>query len=188
MRLIITRHGETFDNINRICQGQTQGELTQEGLEQAKKLGMRFKTTEIDAVYSSDLKRAVDTAKEILKPHPKLKLRLDKRLRERYLGELQGRPFPPGWDWNNLPPDAETDAEMCKRAKEFIDDIYACNKTVLVVCHGGMKMALLNVIHNKPVSEFDSWKGIKNTSVSQVYIEKDGSHTLRTLNCIKHLE
>ena len=48
MRLIVTRHGETVDNINGIIQGHTQGKLTENGKEQAKKLGERLKNEKIE--------------------------------------------------------------------------------------------------------------------------------------------
>ncbi|MCK5510791.1 histidine phosphatase family protein [Candidatus Parcubacteria bacterium] len=190
MRLIITRHGETIENINRICQGQTDGQLSKKGIEQAKKLGIRFKDRKIDAIYSSDLKRTVDTAKEILKYHPSLKLNLDKRIRERFFGKLQGNLFPNNWDWKNIPEDVETSENIYKRAKEFIDDVYLKykNKTVLVVCHGGIKKALLTVIHNKHFSEFGIWEKINNTSVSEFDIEENGNHKIHILNCTSHLE
>jgi broad specificity phosphatase PhoE len=190
MKLIITRHGETIENCNGVCQGQTDGKLSQKGILQAKKLALRFKDTNLDAIYSSDLKRAIDTATEILKFHPNLKLNLDKRIRERFLGEAQGKPFPNDWDWDKLPKEAETDEEICKRAKDFLDNLYSINKdkAVLIVCHGGMKMALLTVIHQKPTSEFASFNGIKNTSVSEFEIEEDGNHKIIFLNCLNHLE
>jgi len=81
MKLFITRHGETIENINNICQGHIEGQLSKEGINQAKKLANRFKDEQINAIYSSDLNRAVDTAKQILKFHPDLTLILDKRLR-----------------------------------------------------------------------------------------------------------
>ncbi|MEA1963047.1 MAG: histidine phosphatase family protein [Patescibacteria group bacterium] len=190
MRLIITRHGETIENINKICMGQTDGQLSKEGIEQTEKLGIRFKDRKIDAIYSSDLKRTVDTAKKILKYHPNLKLNLDKRIRERYMGKLQGKVFPDNWDWGNLPEYVETDKKMCERSKEFINHIYLKyrKKTVLVVCHGGIKKALLTVIHNKHFSEFGIWEMMNNTSVSEFNIKENGNHKMLILNCTNHLE
>jgi len=188
MKLIITRHGETIENINKICMGQTDGQLSKKGIEQAKKLGIRNR--KIDAIYSSDLKRTVDTAKKILKYHTDLKLNLDKRIRERFMGKLQGNPFPDTWGWGNLPKYVETDKKMCERAKEFIDDIYSKhkNKTVLVVCHGGIKKAFLTTIHNKHFSEFGIWDKINNTSVSEFTIKENGNHKIHILNCTDHLK
>lgn len=189
MRLIIIRHGETEANIAGILQGQTDGELTENGIEQAKKLGLRFKETKIEQVYSSDLQRAIDTANEILKYHPNLTLIQDKRIRERDFDRFEGKPFQEDWDWDNLPEGVENNGEMMDRAKNFIDDIYSKHKgkTVLVVCHGGMKAALFNVINNKTPEEYEDYV-IKNTAVSIFNIEEDGNHKIHLLNCVDHLD
>ena len=59
--LLLVRHGETVDNVRQIMQGQTQGELTPNGIEQARALAAELKDTPIDVFVSSDLKRAFDT-------------------------------------------------------------------------------------------------------------------------------
>ena len=66
--LYLVRHGETVDNANQIMQGQTQGELNENGLRQARELSEQWKDREIDTVLASDLKRSVDTAVIIAKP------------------------------------------------------------------------------------------------------------------------
>jgi len=124
MRLIIARHGQTFDNINKVFRGQGHGQLTEIGLEQTKKLALRLKSLKIDAVYSSDLKRAIDSTKEILKYHQNLKLHLDKRLRERDWGKLDGKPHPKEWVWGEFPNFVETDKSLCERTKDFLDELY----------------------------------------------------------------
>ena len=91
MRLILVCHGETEENKAGILQGWLPGKLTSLGIKQAQQLAKRLKWLRINVTYSSDLARCVDTAKEILKFHPKTELFLDKRIRERNLGEFQGR-------------------------------------------------------------------------------------------------
>jgi len=56
-RLIFVRHGETEENKAKIVQGQKHGKLSEEGLEQAKKVAERLKDEKIDFIYSSDLDR-----------------------------------------------------------------------------------------------------------------------------------
>ena len=65
MKLIITRHGETEENKAGIIQGHLPGHLSEAGIEQAKKVAFRLKDEKINFIYSSDLDRAADTAKEI---------------------------------------------------------------------------------------------------------------------------
>lgn len=90
-KLFILRHGETLDNLRGICQGQTPGELSPKGRYEAQLAAQHLRNVALDRAITSDLKRAIDTAEEIVKVHPKLKLELDERLRERYLGVLQGQ-------------------------------------------------------------------------------------------------
>ena len=57
--LLLVRHGETVDNVRQIMQGQTQGKLTPNGIEQARALAAELKDTPIDVFVSSELKRAL---------------------------------------------------------------------------------------------------------------------------------
>ena len=88
-QVIIVRHGETEWNIKGIRQGHLDSRLTEKGLAQAKALGARLEREKFTALYSSDLGRAVDTAREIanVTGHQIIP---DARLRERHLGIFQG--------------------------------------------------------------------------------------------------
>ena len=70
-KLYLIRHGQTVDNLNQIMQGQTQGELTDEGVRQAQELASQFADILIDVFVSSDLKRSVDTCRIIAAPRGK---------------------------------------------------------------------------------------------------------------------
>ena len=113
MRLILVRHGETEENIKKLIQGQLQGILTDNGKKQAGELAERLKHEKIDAIYTSDSARAYDTAKEVHKHHTNIPLLLDKRLRERYWGALEGRHQSEKYKW---PEGAETDDDLVERA------------------------------------------------------------------------
>jgi broad specificity phosphatase PhoE len=91
MKLILTRHGETEENKLGIMQGHMPGKLSGLGIEQAKRLALRLKEERIDFIYSSDLARASDTAKAIAKYHPNTPIEFVEELRERDLGEFQGK-------------------------------------------------------------------------------------------------
>ena len=88
-QFIIVRHGETEWNIKGIRQGNLDSRLTEKGVTQAKALAQRLAREKFSALYSSDLGRAVHTAKEIaaLTGH---EIVTDARLRERHLGNFQG--------------------------------------------------------------------------------------------------
>ena len=190
MRLIVVRHGETIENKNGIHQGHTDGTLSKLGVEQAKKLALRLKDEKFDVVYSSDLGRTVNTAKEIMKYHPELKLNLDKRLRERHISQIAGKKFPENFDWENLPEGSEYWEDVQTRLKEFLDEIYSKHKNdeVLLVTHGGIKLVLIAMLKNKPLLATVKYSVVDNASVSVFEIEKDGDHKIHLLNCTKHLE
>ena len=83
------RHGETQYNTENRLQGWSDSPLTKKGIDEAKKLGEEIKDMEFDAIYSSDLKRAMDTADIInINNAPRF---TDKRLREWHLGNFEGK-------------------------------------------------------------------------------------------------
>ncbi len=79
LELYIIRHGQSQGNIERVLDGLSHEELhdprlTELGKKQAIACGERFKNIEFDAVYSSALLRAVETATEIIKKQPEEKI------------------------------------------------------------------------------------------------------------------
>jgi len=191
MRLIITRHGETVQNKKRICQGHTHGKLSREGELQAKKVAKRLGGEKIDAIYSSDLNRAADTAKEIAQFH-QLAVQFDQRLRERFFGKYQGKPIRKNWNWRSkIGKEIESDRDMLKRFKHFINEIYRKHKndTVLAVTHGGIKKVFIFGIEksNSENLKLNEDFIIKNTSVSIFEINGTKKITPVLINCTKHL-
>ena len=91
--ILLIRHGETVDNARQIMQGQTQGELNEQGREQARQVAERLATEPIDAVVASDLHRAIQTAEIIAAPHG-LVVRTTELLRELIGAALRGAIFP----------------------------------------------------------------------------------------------
>jgi hypothetical protein len=95
LRVLLCRHGETHDNVARLTQGHAPGALTQTGRAQAAALAARLATTPHDAVYCSDLRRAVETLRIVADaaqpPHPPATLL--PLLRERGAGVFEGTPL-----------------------------------------------------------------------------------------------
>ena len=151
--LYLVRHGETVDNANQIMQGQTQGELNENGLRQAKEFAEQWKDRDIDIVVASDLKRSVDTAVIIAEPHG-LEVVTTPLLRERDWGGFTGRYIP---DLKNevWPDDIETLENLLSRAGEFIAYVKKTypGKKVLAVGHGIINKAVQAVYFKKSMSE-----------------------------------
>ncbi len=191
MKLTITRHGETKENIVGILQGHLPGTLSTHGIEQAKRVALRLKDEKFDFIYSSDLKRATDTAKEITKYHPNTQIKFVENLRERDFGEFQGRNKSDfGWDTIIEPKEGESMEEIYKRAKSFLYEIIHehADDSILFICHGGIGKSLVAVITGKKYTEIKSIEGLHNTSISTFEIGEDKNYKIIRYNCIKHLK
>jgi len=196
MRLIITRHGETEENKLGVMMGHNPGTLSKEGIEQAKKAALRLKDEKIDFIYSSDLKRASDTAKEIAKFHKDVPLIFTEELRERYLGEFQGRkPSDFGIDPKNFkativePKNGEKMQDLFNRAQKFLQNILKKHQkdTVCLVSHNGFNKALIAVITNKKAEDIISIDNQHNTSINVFEINKNKEYKVLVSNSIDHL-
>ena len=151
--LYLVRHGETVDNARQIMQGQTQGELNENGIRQAKEFSDVWKDRHLDAVIASDLKRSVDTARIIAEPH-RLEVVTTPLLRDRDWGSFTGR-FIPELKGEVWPDDIETLENLLSRAGEFIAYVRKTypGKKVLAVGHGIMNKAIQAVYYKKSMSE-----------------------------------
>lgn len=151
--LYLVRHGETVDNVNQIMQGQTQGQLTENGIRQAEEVRDNMALEDFAAIIASDLKRSVDTANVIAEPH-NLEVVQTPLLRERDWGGFTGRYIPElkGEKW---PDDIETLENLLSRAGEFIAFVKKTypGKKVLAVGHGIVNKAIQAVYYGKQMSE-----------------------------------
>ncbi len=196
MKLIITRHGETEENKAGIIQGHLPGHLSETGIEQAKKVALRLKDEKINFIYSSDLDRAANTAKEIAKFHLDVPIKFVKDLREKFLGEWQGKSKKElGFDKTKsvaaiFPKDGETSEELFNRASNFLHKILSQhhNDTVLFVGHNGINKAMIAVITGKNPEDIKSIENQHNTSINIFEIDEDKNHKIHVFNCIKHLD
>lgn len=195
MRLIITRHGETEENKNNILQGQLGGNLSKKGIEQAKRLASRLQKEKIDKIFSSDLTRAADTAREIYKFHNSIPFELAKELRERYFGILQGKRIPVDWSVRELDMDfakklqIETPEDLFERAKNFLGGVLKNNKekTILFVTHNSLGQAIITYILGKEFKDMNKLGVLEGTSVSIFEFDDEGNPTQKLFNCTSHL-
>jgi len=198
MKLILTRHGETVENKDGILQGWLPGKLTKDGIKQVKLAAKRLKDVKIDVIFTSDLKRCVDTAKEIKKFHKNSKFIKEKALRERNLGIFQGKnKNEVNWDENRanynkidfVLENGESFLIMEKRIIKFFKNVLKnYNKeTVLIVCHGGTLRVLVGFLTRKNLEYSLKQDAHHNTAISEFEIDKKGNIKIICLNCNKHL-
>ena len=134
-KIILVRHGQTaWTSENRI-QGWLDIKLNEKGLRQAKRIAKELKRKKIDAIYSSELSRAYETAKIIAKPH-KLKVKKDINLNELNQGKWQGllvkearrkyKELYRRWEEEPLsvrPPGGESISDLYERALHVLKEI-----------------------------------------------------------------
>ena len=171
--LYLVRHGETVDNANHIMQGQTPGELNEQGIKQAEDLAERLKDEPIDAFVSSDLQRSIHTCKLIAAPHGKA-VTTTPLLRERDWGSFTGKYIPNLANLNDpslWPDDIESLDALKARAKDFLTwlkEEYP-DKKVLAVGHGIINKAIQSVYFDKPMNEL---KPMSNAEVRMLELNK----------------
>lgn len=166
--LILVRHGETVDNVNQIMQGQTQGQLTAQGLLQAHRLAELLRSEPIDVFVSSDLKRSVDTCRVVAEAHGK-DVVTTLLLRERDWGSFTGR-YIPSLKGETWPDDIESLEALKHRARRFmqyVTDNYP-GLTVLAVGHGIINKAIQAVYYDKPMNEIPR---MENAEVRRLMID-----------------
>jgi alpha-ribazole phosphatase/probable phosphoglycerate mutase len=157
IRFLLVRHGETTWNADGRIQGHTDVELTEKGLEQARLAAEKLHIEKIDAVYSSDLKRASVTAEAIAALHS-LPVMTTPLLREANLGNWQGltlsevaEKYPTEYEAYkkdsiaNRPPGAEHLEEVIARCAQFLKETIAAHpdQSIAVACHGGSVRGIL---------------------------------------------
>ena len=157
--LYLARHGETYDNERQIMQGQTPGELNDNGIRQAEELSLQLADAHFDVVVASDLWRSVQTARIVAQPHA-LEVMTTPLLRERDWGSFTGRFIPDLKDIKPWPDDIESLEAMKARAGRFLDFIRTTypNQTVLAVGHGIINKAIQAVFFHKEMHEIEKMK------------------------------
>ena len=148
LRLWLVRHGVTDWNLEGRWQGWTDTALSDTGRTQAKRLEARLVGREFNAVFSSDLQRAFDTAKLAgLTPT------LDARLREVHFGTFEGglsadnHLHPEFEAWLAAPgtrrtPGGESYGDLQRRALEWLAELPESGE-VIAFAHGGTIQTLV---------------------------------------------
>ena len=143
-KIIYFVHGTTYDNASGKCSGWKQVELNDLGKEQAINLGKLNKNRRFDAIFTSDLVRAIDSSNLAFPEYEKI---IDKRLRECNYGDYDGEDKSLVVYENHIDkqfPNGESLKDVEMRIKEFLDEIkekYA-GKTIAIVAHRAPQLAI----------------------------------------------
>ena len=180
-RLLLVRHGLTDHNIDRRVAGYTDVDLNEEGFRQVEKLAKRLADEKINAVYSSDLQRAIDTAKGAVSGRD-IEIETCFELREMNFGDAEEMTFA---ELNEQYPDlarsvmnvdsglsfpgGESFANFVERVRIFLKILEQYNEdhTVLIVSHGAtLKVIVCELLGIDPNHWYQM--GIDNASLSVI--------------------
>lgn len=194
-QLFLIRHGETNWNSERRVQGHYDSTLSEQGVEEAKKLAVYLRDFPIDKIYASDLSRAYKTAEYIAKPKG-FHVEKCSELRERYYGKWEGLDY---WEVSGrytdhnevrhkggkygIEPSGDLQLRVVNKLKELVQA--NLGKSILVVSHGGCIREFLNWITNGEMDPKNTI--IKNTSISRFNYYQNKSWEILDVNSLEHL-
>jgi probable phosphoglycerate mutase len=201
--IVLIRHGETAWNAERRLQGHLDIGLNEQGLRQAEALGAALALEKFDAVYVSDLQRALQTARAVAQHHD-LPLQVDAGLRERCFGAFEGLLYadlcnchPAAYaSWIAREPDvryppgeniAETLNEFYARSIAAFERIVQSGRhdKIAIVSHGGVLDCIYRAAHKMPITverDFD----VFNASINRMRWV-DGEFQLQEWGNVAHL-
>ena len=182
--ILLIRHGQSEWNKLNLFTGFKNIELSDQGIEEADKAGQNFKNLNIkfDIVFTSELKRAQETAKIILKNldqwdhlYGEGKIITDIKLNERDYGDLTGLNKKETADkfgeeqvhkwrrgYSDQPPNGESLEDVVRRVKIYFEESInpaiqsANNNNILIAAHGNSLRALLIVMNIYDPSNINS--------------------------------
>lgn len=195
------RHGETEWNATRRYQGRSDIPLSEVGRAQARAVREALRDHSFDAIYASDLQRAIETASIVAEPHG-LSVESDPRIREFDFGAWEGLTWPQIVErWPEFaehgataaklyrPEGGERFEDVCARVQSFLDDLRRTpHENVLVVTHAGVLHAMLDVlgsaIEDRPGDGLSV--SFSQASVTKIAMTRDQVRLI-TLNDVSHL-
>jgi probable phosphoglycerate mutase len=176
MEIYIVRHGQTKWNIEKRLQGRSDIDLTQKGIDLAIESGETLRNTHFDCIYSSPLKRALETAKAFCGGRD-IEIQTDDRLLELCFGDYEGHTNDeliarPGCAYKYFfdkpelyvpGPNGETLEELCERAADFMTSVVeplardGHTQRIMIVAHGAINKALMCHVKQHGIKDF--WAG-----------------------------
>ena len=199
-KVIFIRHGQTEWNVTGRYQGQSDVQLTAEGRKQAEQLAADFPVDKVDAVYASDLQRAMVTAETIAQKFG-LSVQAEPAFREVSFGKWEGLTYQQivaEWEEGMTNffqhpdileiPGGETFPAVQKRATDKLQELVKKHdgQTIVVVAHGAVLRTMLTAALHMPLQYLWSIRQF-NTAVNIVRYDEGANATVELLNSTAHL-
>lgn len=194
----LIRHGETTWNDQKLWQGHADSPLSDKGYWQSELLGRRMRDEQwnLTKIYSSDLIRASETAKQITKFLP-IEINHLECFREIDLGSWSGLTaeqikarFPQAYSKMEQGYDVrrgggETVKELESRVRDCLDLSISRSRgeTYAIVTHGGPIKAILAYAEGKSLTLGEPFSAIANTSISTIELSRHGWRVIRFNDC-----
>ena len=200
-RIILIRHCEAEGNHKRVFQGHTDADISENGKIQLELLSLRCRNMEIDALYSSPLRRAYQTAEAVNRYHG-LPIQIEPGLIEINGGCWEGRPWsalPELYPeeskvWSTSPHDFSTrDGESMLQVYDRIWDAVLKivrenpGRRVAAVSHGCAIRNFLCRALGRPIRELNEVDWCDNTAVSIVDFDGELCPHVELMNDASHL-
>ena len=196
--IILARHGETEWNVEEVFRGRIDVELNETGVRQAELLAEHLSHSKLDAIYSSPLKRALNTARAIARYH-KLEVEIAPGLIDFDFGKWQGLRLQEVKDrykelyaeWVNSPhlvkiPDGESLNDVRERALKVVDELVAKHKgTIVLVSHRVVNKVLICALLGLDNSHF--WNIRQDVCGTTTFIYENGRFILTKHNDTSYL-
>jgi len=198
-KLILARHGETLWNVEKIYRGRTDVSLDEAGIRQAELLGKYLSNWELEAIYSSPLSRALDTA-NIIASYQKVGVQVAEGLIDFDYGEWQSlseqdakRLYPALHnEWHNNPhkvrmPSGESLEDVRRRAIKVVNDVISQYQgSVVLVSHRVVNKVLICSLLGLDNSYF--WNIKQDVGGITIFNYIDGRFVLTRHNDTSHLK
>lgn len=200
--IYLIRHAEAMGNVNEIFQGHTDCEISPKGKQQLEFLKERCKNLDYDVIFSSPLKRAVETA-EAVNFHHKLPIKTDKNLMEINGGLFEGQKwselaalYPEAYDlWVNnhskfTIEGGESMEGLFNRITLSVTQLAARNrgKNIAIVSHGCAIRNFLCYASDKTLCEINDISWSDNTAISKIEFDHNLKPTIVFQNDATHLD
>ncbi len=197
----LVRHAEAMGNVLEVFQGHTDCEVSDKGRKQLDCLAERFKDVQFDAIYSSPLKRTVETAKAVNRYHSH-EIILNRKLIEINGGAWENQKwadipklFPEEYDlWTSKMHEfsikgGESMTEVYERMKNAVTEIIRQNigKTIVIVSHGCAIRNYLCYAGGENIDCLEKVGWADNTAVSLVEYDESLNPTIIYKNNADHL-
>jgi alpha-ribazole phosphatase len=199
MEIILIRHGETEYNCRRALHGWIDSELNEKGRVQVENIAEYLMEEKMDAIYSSPLKRALDTGNVIAKRCGNIPVNIVHELKEVHFGLFEGLTYDEicekyseeakRWQFSDLNycfPGGEGIPCLHNRVKSFMEDVAKSQyKKIAVISHEGPIKCILSYIMNSTADLFWKYK-ISNGSISRICIEDKYSYIISINENLKY--